>query len=950
MPRRASIRLLLTVVLAGALVTLSVTTPRGQGSASTEGIPRLPFEKYTLENGLEVILSQNARLPMVSVNLWYHVGPVNEEPGRTGFAHLFEHMMFQSSKHVPEDSHIRLLEAAGASDLNGTTSHDRTNYFETVPSNQLELALWLESDRMGYLLEKVDQAALSNQQDVVRNERRQRVENRPYGRAEETLIQTLFPKGHPYYGDVIGSHEDIQAVKLDDVNRFFRQYYAPNNASLAIVGDFDPAQTKALIEKYFGTLKRGPAVPSVETETPPITAERRRVVTERVELPRVYMAWLSPQIFKPGDAEADITASILGSGRSSRLYRTLVYEKQIAQDVSAYQQSLVLGSIFQIEATARPGHTVEELEQAIDEELTALKTQAPALREVERSRNTIETYMIGGLERLGGFGGVSDRLNSYNHYLGTPDYFDQDIQRYRAVTPTSVQAFAREHLTQSGRVVLHVVPGEPQAPAVEEPTPGAQGQPAAAQGASATGGEGASINDDEPWRFEMPAPGPARLVELATPESVTLPSGLTLVLNERSGVPIVAANLVLRTGSAANPLDKVGLASFVGAMLDEGTTTRGALEIADEVASLGATLTTGTTMDAMTVRSRSLLKNFEATLSLMADVALRPSFPAEEIERQRTSRLGDLAQGRDNPGRVASKVMAAALYGPRHPYGYTQIGTDASVQGLMRDDMVAFWQRHFVPGNAALVVAGDISMEALRAVADEVFAGWEGPASALVALGATETTAARVIIVDKPGSPQTQLRVAGIGAARSSPDFRALQVMNLALGGLFSSRINMNLREAHGYSYGASSAFVFRRGAGPFVVAAGVRTDATALSVMEIFSEMAGMVETPMGGEELRKAKDSMVNSLPGAFETSLDAVGSFSNIFVYDLGLDYYTRYAGQVNAVTAAQALDVARRYLVPERLVVIAVGDRAVIEDDLRALNLGDVEFRDEQARIQ
>jgi len=940
----------LTVVLAGALATVSVTTPRGQGSASTENIPRLPFEKYTLANGLEVILSQNARLPMVSVNLWYHVGPVNEEPGRTGFAHLFEHMMFQSSKHVPEDSHIRLLEAAGASDLNGTTSHDRTNYFETVPSNQLELALWLESDRMGYLLEKVDQAALSNQQDVVRNERRQRVENRPYGRAEEALIQTLFPKGHPYYGDVIGSHADIQAVKLDDVNRFFRQYYAPNNASLAIVGDFDPAQTKALIEKYFGTLKRGPAVPSVETETPSITAERRRVVTERVELPRVYMAWFSPQIFKPGDAEADIAASILGSGRSSRLYRTLVYEKQIAQDVSAYQQSLVLGSIFQIEATARPGHTVEELEQAIDEELAALKMQAPALREVERSRNTIETYMIGGLERLGGFGGVSDRLNSYNHYLGTPDYFDQDIQRYRAVTPASVQAFAREHLTQSGRVVLHVVPGEPQAPAVKEPTPGAHGQPAATQGASATGGEGASINDDEPWRFETPMPGPARLVELATPESVTLPSGLTLVLNERSGVPIVATNLVLRTGSAANPLDKIGLASFVGAMLDEGTTTRGALEIADEVASLGATLTTGTTMDAMTVRSRSLLKNFEATLSLMADVALRPSFPGEEIERQRTSRLGDLVQGRDNPGRVASEVMAAALYGPRHPYGYTQIGTDASVRGLTRDDMVAFWRRHFVPGNAALVVAGDISMEALREVADKVFAGWEGPASAPAALGATETTAARVIIVDKPGSPQTQLRVVGIGAARSSPDFRALQVMNLALGGLFSSRINMNLREAHGYSYGASSAFVFRLGAGPFVVAAGVRTDATALSVTEIFNEMAGMVETPMGEEELRKAKDSMINSLPGAFETSLDAVGSFSNIFVYDLGLDYYTRYAGQVNAVTATQTLDVARRHLVRERLVVIAVGDRAVIEDDLRALNLGDVEFRDAQARIQ
>jgi zinc protease len=944
MSRRASIRLLCTVVAAAALAMVSGTTPRAQGTQSMDDIPRLPFEKYTLSNGLEVILSQNGQLPMVAVNLWYHVGPVNEEPGRTGFAHLFEHMMFQSSKHVPEDSHIRLLESAGASDLNGTTSQDRTNYFETVPANQLELALWLESDRMGYLLEKVDQAALSNQQDVVRNERRQSVENRPYGLAQEALVQTLYPEGHPYYGDVIGSHEDIQAVQLDDVNRFFRQFYAPNNASLAIVGDFDPAETKALVEQYFGTLKRGPAVPPVETETPPITAERRRVVTARVELPRVYMAWFTPSIFEPGDADADIVSGILGTGRSSRLHKALVYEKQIAQDLYAYQQSLTLGSVFQIVATASPGHTVEELERAIDEELAALRMAPPTLREVERARNMIETQIIGGLERLGGFGGVADRLNSYNHYLGTPDYLRQDIQRYRAVTPASAQAFVRRYLTPGSRVVLHALPGEPQA--VQEPT--ADPAPSQAPTDTEAGGEGASINDDEPWRFEMPQPGPARLVELATPESTTLPNGLTLLLNERGGVPMVAANLVIRTGSDANPLEKVGLASFVGEMLDEGTTTRGALEIADEVASLGATLTTGSTMDAMTVRSRSLLKNFEATLDVMSDVALRPSFPAEEIERQRTSRLGELVQGRDNPSRVAAEVMAAALYGPRHPYGYTEIGTESSLRGLMRDDMVAFWERHFVPGNAALVVAGDISMAELRVLAEEAFGAWEGEVHAPVALGEPETTPARVIVVDKPGAPQTQLRVASIGAARSSPDFRALQVMNMALGGLFSSRINMNLREEHGYSYGAYSAFVFRRGAGPFVAAAGVRTDATALSVTEVLSEIAGMAASPLGAEELQKAKDAMANSLPGAFETSLDAANSFSNIFVYNLGLDYYTEYAGQVHAVTAAQALDVARRYLVSDDLVVIAVGDRSAIEADLRALDLGRVEFQDAQGR--
>ena len=435
MRTRASVRLPLAV----ALVAASLTIPLAQNQpASTADIPRVPFEKFTLSNGLDVILSQNRRLPMVAVNLWYHVGPANEEPGRTGFAHLFEHMMFQSSKHVPADSHVRLLEAAGATNLNGTTDYDRTNYFETVPANQLELALWLESDRMGYLLEKVNQAALSNQQDVVRNERRQSVENQPYGLAEETLVQTLFPKGHPYYGNVIGSHEDIQAVKLDDVNRFFRQYYAPNNASLAIVGDFDSTQTKKLVEKYFGTLRRGPAVSPIEADTPRIASERRRVVPARVELPRAYMAWLSPPIFKPGDADAKVAANILGAGRSSRLYKKLVYEQQIAQNVSARQYSLILGSIFQIEATARPGHTAEELERAIEEELAAVKVQAPTSREVEQARNTIETGIIGRLERRGGFGGVADRLNSYNHYLGTPDYLEKDIERYRSVTPASV--------------------------------------------------------------------------------------------------------------------------------------------------------------------------------------------------------------------------------------------------------------------------------------------------------------------------------------------------------------------------------------------------------------------------------------------------------------------------------------------------------------------------------
>ena len=929
--------LLLVLTLVIAALTTLLAQNRQAGAAAD--IPRLPFQTFTLSNGLKVIVSQDRRLPLTAVNLWYHVGPANEEPGRTGFAHLFEHLMFQGSKHTPPDSHFPMLEAAGATDINGTTDYDRTNYFETVPSNQLELALWIESDRMGYLLDTVDQAALSNQQDVVRNERRQSVENQPYGIAEEAVVQLLYPKGHPYYASVIGSHEDIQAVKLEDVKRFFKQYYAPNNASLAIVGDVDPAQVRPLVEKYFGSLKRGAPVPPIKAETPKIMSERRKVVEDRVELPRVYMAWLTSPIFKPGDADADIAAGILGGGRSSRLYKKLVYEKQIAQDVNVGQQSLILGSQFQIQATARPGHTPEEIEAAINEELQNFRTTPPSASEIERARNTIETQIISRLEGLGGFGGVADRLNQYNHFLGTPDYLQKDIERYRAVTPATVQAFARDQLQPNARVVVHAVKGQ-QNLGAPVPTPAAQ-QTKAGEGAE-------SINVDEPWRKEMPHAGAARTLQVPTPESVQLSNGLTLILSTRKGLPVVAANLVVRTGSDANPANAPGLANFTAAMLREGTATRNSLQIADQVAQIGATLTTNSTMDASTIATRALTKNFGTALDLVADIALHPSFPAEEIERQRINRLGQLVQQRENANALAAKLVATVLYGNAHPYGYTELGTEASVKGMTRDAMVAFWKQNFVPNNAALVVAGDITMAELRPLAEKTFGSWARGTPVRPALTTPATAPARVVIVDRPEAPQTQVRVVTIGAARSSPDFRPLQVMNTALGGLFSSRINMNLREAHGYTYGASSGFTFRKAPGPFQVAGGIRTDVTAPAVSEIFKEIRGMIDAPMGADELKRAKDALANSLPGAFETSADAAASFSNVYIYDLGLDYYTHYAENVNAISSDQTLAVAKKYLVPDQLIVIAVGDRAKIEPELRKLNLGAVEIRDPEGK--
>ena len=466
MSKRPSIRLLLIALLTiVSLVSSSAQNPAPRGRAQTDSraaapapVPRVAVETFTLDNGLQVIVSRRPELPVVAVNTWYHVGPANEAAGRTGFAHLFEHMMFQASKHVPEDSFFRLLESAGASDINGSTSFDFTNYYQTLPANQVELALWLESDRMGYLLDVVDEKSFANQQDIVRNERRQRTENAPYGMAEEAVFQMLFPKGHPYHGVVIGSHEDIQAAKLADVKQFFKEYYGPNNATVSIVGDINPKEAVQLAQKYFGSIKRGPAVKKMDVPAARITSEQRRVVPSRIELPKVYMAWITPPFFKPGDAEADVTATILGGGRSSRLYKKLVYERQIAQNVTAYQYSLSLGSTFQIEATARPGHTVEELEKAIDEEIAALAARPPDVSEVTRARNQFETSTVSSLESISG---LANRLNVYNHYVGSPDYVQADFARYSGITPASVQTFVRDQLKPSARVVVHAVPGTP---------------------------------------------------------------------------------------------------------------------------------------------------------------------------------------------------------------------------------------------------------------------------------------------------------------------------------------------------------------------------------------------------------------------------------------------------------------------------------------------------------
>ncbi len=901
-------------------------------------VPELKFERYKLDNGLEVILSEDHRLPLVAVDLWYHVGAVNETAGHTGFAHLFEHMMFEGSKHVPGSSHAHYLESAGASDFNGTTSFDRTNYYETLPSNQLELALWLESDRMGYLPDKLDQANLSNQQDVVRNERRQSYENAPYGIAQEAVFHELFPKEHPYYPMVIGSHADIQAAKLEDVRNFFKLYYAPNNASLAIVGDFDPAKVKQLVEKYFGPLKSGATVPPVKVVTPPLTTERRTVVQENVQLPRVYLAWLTSPIFKPGDAEADIAAETLGGGKSSRLYKKLVYEKQLALDVEANQQSLMLDSVFQIQATARPGVKPQDLEKAINEELENFRASGPTAEEMQRAKNGIETRTISGLEILNG---VADLLNSYNHYLGTPDFLAADIARYETATPETVQLFARRQLNPNQRVVVYAVSGK-QDLGPDVPTPKGE-----AKNTTQSGGE--PVNADAPWREKPPAPGPAVALHLPVPEQFKLSNGLTVLYNERPGLPLVAVSLVFGRGSGANPIEDPGLASFTARMLQQGSTTRSALQIADQAANLGTTIETRASLDSSRIGTESLTRNFPEVLELLANVVLHPAFPQAEIDRVRSERLAALVQEKDDPFSVASRVSSAALYGPKYTYGYPDIGTAESLKNVKRDDLLHFWQQNYLPSDAALILTGNMKLAELKPLLEKEFAEWKGGKAPALTLGAPQASDAKLILVNRPGAPQTTLLFFSLGAARSTPDYAQLEVMNSELGGLFSSRINMNLREEHGYTYGAGSFFSYHVAPGPFVVYSDVRTDATAPATTEVFKELRRMRDTLMTPEELKSAKDSIAQSLPARFEHAAETVGTFAEIYVYDLPLDYYSQLPAQLYAVTAEQAQAAAQKYFQLDKITVLAVGDRAKIEAGMKELNLGKMEIRDTNGKV-
>ena len=888
-----------------------------------EKLPPIKMTEMRLKNGLRVIMHPDKSTPIVAVNIWYHVGSKNEVVGRTGFAHLFEHLMFQGSKNYNND-YFTPLQEAGAT-INGSTTSDRTNYFEVVPSNFLELALFMEADRMGGLLDAMTQEKLDNQRDVVKNERRQRYDNQPYGTAFEKIFAQVFPPDNPYHWTTIGSMEDLSAASEDDVKAFFRKYYAPNNASLVIAGDFDEKQAKVWVEKYFGAIAEGEAINRPSPAMPKLSGETRKVYEDAVQLPRLYMVWTAVPQYAPDEAALDMLGSILSAGRGSRLQKNLVYDKQIAQDAGAFNYSLEAAGMMIVQSTAKPGKSLDDIEKEVNIEIENLKTTPPTAEEMTRALNSIEASSIFGLQNILG---KANQINSYATFLGKPDYFQTDLDRYRKVTPADIQRVAKTYLTKD-RFVMNFVP-------------------LSGKSANANVGNNGSTpvnpkKDDKKLIAQqtaaLPKPGADPKFSLPAIEKSKLSNGLEVWLVKQNELPIVSMNMVLKSGGTLDPADKSGVAAMTSTLLDDGTKTRTAVEIANQLQSIGASVGTGSGWDSANVTMSSLTKNLDQALDIFADITLNPTFPAEELEKYRGRLLTSFVQRKAIPNAISDLVYNKLLYGKNHPYAKQLSGDEISVKGITRDDVANFYAANYRPNNAVLIVVGDVDGKTLMPKLEKSFGAWQKADVKSVDVGdAPMFDKPGIYIVDKPGAAQSVVAIGQVGVARSSPDYFPLQVMNSILGGQFSSRINLNLREDKGYTYGARTGYSFRRGAGPFTASADVKSSVTKESVFEFLKEIRGIRgNVPVTSQELDYNKQSLIRRYPQGFETVGQISGQLSQLIIYGLPDSYFNDFIPNINAVTVADVNRVANKYLTPDKMAILVVGDRQTIEPKLKELGL-------------
>jgi zinc protease len=867
----------------------------------------IAFEKHTLPNGLDVILHQDRSIPVAAVNVWYHVGSKDEEIGRTGFAHLFEHIMFRGTRHH-KSSHFEPLQKIGAT-LNGSTTGDRTNYWEDVPSNYLELALWLEADRMGFLLDALDQEGFDTERDVVKNERRQSYENRPYGMASWHMQQSLFPLPHPYHWMTIGSQQDLDAASLDDVKDFFRQYYSPSNASLAIAGDIDTGEALDLAHRYFADLDPGPSVGRFERADSLLSGRVDLEMTDRVTLPRIYATWLAPANFSGDDDAGDILRAILSDGQSSRMYRTLVYDKQIAQSASVGYHAAEIAGQFRMELTPADGHTLDEVEAAAEAVLAGIADDPPTEEEFERAVNRIEMQHQRMLSRVGGFGGRADALNYFNVFTGDPGALNQAMDKYRSVTREDVLQ-AHHEIMAAGQVRMRVYP----------------------ERALST----ATVALD---RTQQPAGGPTPEFVPPVPERARLPNGMEVAVVTKTGTPLVTLSVLARAGAIGDDAGLPGLTSFMAALMDEGTTNRSSQEIAAAFEHIGSRLSVEARKEVTLLTAETLNRHWRHALGLAADVARNANFPDHELDRVRRERLTDLRRARDDAGFVADSNYGALIFGPESPYAHSSLGNEATVSAARRDDLVARYGQALRPDRLCLLVAGDVNLEEAVRAAEEYFGDWSSRADGIADVDVPAGTTGggpQLFLIDKPAAAQSVIRAGMPLAQRNHPDHMPLSVLNYAFGGQFSARLNQNLRQDKGYSYGYNSGISWYNA--PSLLSAGgsVQTEVTREAVIETLREFEDISGArPLTVEELENAQNGLRLGYPSGFERPAQLLGQLVPLVQFDLPSDYFRTFEQRLAGVTLADTHRVGAEYLATERLRVLVVGDRERVEEPLREL---------------
>ena len=909
--------MLRSLLLAAVLAVPSLASAQ---TRTTSPVPDISYRKYTLRNGLTLLVHEDHKAPIAAVNLWYHVGSKNERVGKTGFAHLFEHLMFNGSENYNDD-YFKAVEPLGATDLNGTTNTDRTNYFQNVPISALDRILFLESDRMGHLLGVIDSARLNEQRGVVQNEKRQG-ENEPYGRVFLTITENTYPKGHPYSWSVIGSMEDLSAASLDDVKDWFRNYYGPANAVLVIAGDVNAEDVRKRVERYFGDIPSGPPITKHQTWVAKLEGEHRQVMQDRVPQARLYKVWNIPEWGNPEQTHLSMAFDILGSGKSSRLYKRLVYRDRIASDVNAFTSEREIGSQLYLLATAQPNGDLQAVERAVDEELRTFLANGPTQAELDRVKTQRRAAFIRGIERIGGFGGKSDILARGMVYRDDPEAYKAIQAQIASATAEDLRSAVRRWTT-GGSYALEVHPF-PQYESV------------------------ASTVD----RKTLPAVDATPAAPLAAAARGTLSNGMKVVLSRRAAVPVVQLGAIVDGGFAADDPSRPGVAAMTMQMITEGTTSRSALQIADELGALGVNIGAGSGLDVMRVNMSALKDKLDPALAIYADVLQHPAFPQSDLDRVKQNTLARIKQEQVQPYSMGLRVLPLLLYGAGHAYGQplTGSGSEASVRGITRDDLVRFHQAWFKPNHTTLVAVGDITLPELTAKLEQAFASWK-PGDVPPKNVATVTGRAnqRVYILDRPGADQSYVLAGQLVAPKANPDEVPFQLFNDAFGGAFVSRINMNLRENKHWSYGAFSFPIDARGQRLWMVMAPVQTDKTKESLSEVVSGLrTAVADRPLTTAEITDAKDRTIKTLAGRWETGASVAAALGEIETYGLPKDYYATYADAMRNATDAQVNDAAKKFVNPGQIVWVVIGDRAKIEPGIKSLNLGEVVQLDADGR--